>query len=134
MPEESRRTFLLRYAAMALAALAPSGARAAGDDGGAAKPLGDPGSLTKDVYGPPPSPYPTLHPRRPPPPAPALRPAAEPLSDPRSPAAAAARRPLRPAAEEPARLDCVIQGGAARRNPRVAGANRRGRRNSPWIS
>jgi hypothetical protein len=67
MPEESRRTFLMRYAAMALAAMAPKGARAAGDDGDAAKPLGDPGSLTKDVYGPPPSPYPTLHPHRTPP-------------------------------------------------------------------
>ena len=66
MPEESRRTFLLRYAALALAAMAPN-ARAAADDGGAANPLGDPGSLTKDVYGPPPSPYPTLHPHRTPP-------------------------------------------------------------------
>jgi hypothetical protein len=74
MPEESRRTFLMRYAAMALAAMAPKGARAAGDDGDAAKPLGDPGSLTKDVYGPPPSPYPTLHPQRPPPPAPVYGP------------------------------------------------------------
>jgi len=60
MPKESRRAFLTRYAAMALAALAPNGARAA-------RLLGDPDSLTKDVYGPPPSPYPTLHPQRTPP-------------------------------------------------------------------
>jgi hypothetical protein len=74
MQEESRRKFLMRYAAMALAAMAPNGARAAGDDGDAAKQLGDPGSLNKDVYGPPPSPYPTLHPQRPPPPAPVYGP------------------------------------------------------------
>lgn len=66
MEEESRRKFLLRFAAMALAAGA-GGARAAQNDGGAATPLGDPGSLTKDVYGPPPRPYPTLHPQRTPP-------------------------------------------------------------------
>jgi hypothetical protein len=73
MPEESRRTFLLRYAALALAAMAPNGA-SAGDDGGAAKQIGDPGSLTRDVYGPPPSPYPTVDPQRPPPPAPVYGP------------------------------------------------------------
>ena len=66
MPEESRRTFLLRYAAMALAALAPSGARAAGDDGDAIK-NDDLLPEKKAVYGPPPSPYPTLQPRRTPP-------------------------------------------------------------------
>ena len=66
MHDESRRSFLIRYAAMALAA-ATGGARAAEGDGGAAKLLGDPGSLTKDVDGPPPRPYPTLHPQRTPP-------------------------------------------------------------------
>ena len=70
MQDESRRTFLLRYAAMALA-LAPNGARAAGDDGDAIKnPADDLLPEKKAVYGPPPSPYPTLDPQRPPPPAP----------------------------------------------------------------
>ena len=68
MPEESRRTFLIRYAALALAAMAPSGARAAGDDGDAIKTLADDLMPEKKaVYGPPPSPYPTLQPRPPPP-------------------------------------------------------------------
>ena len=68
MEDESRRTFLLRYAAMALAALAPNGARAAGDEGNAIKnPADDLLPEKKAVYGPPPSPYPTLHPRRTPP-------------------------------------------------------------------
>jgi hypothetical protein len=74
MQEESRRTFLMRYAAMALAAMAPNGARAAGDDGDAIKDFPDQGLPNKTVYGPPPSPYPTLHPRRPPPPAPVYGP------------------------------------------------------------
>ncbi len=74
MQEESRRTFLMRYAAMALAAMAPNGARAAGDDGDAVKDFPDQGLPNKTVYGPPPSPYPTLHPRRPPRPAPVYGP------------------------------------------------------------
>ena len=69
MQEESRRTFLMRYAAMALAAMAPNGARAAGDDGDAIKDFPDQGLPNKTVYGPPPSPYPTLDPQRPLPPA-----------------------------------------------------------------
>ncbi|MGD0641526.1 MAG: hypothetical protein ABSC22_12325 [Roseiarcus sp.] len=87
MEDESRRKFLLRYAAMALAAAAPNGARAAEGDGGAANQLGDPGSLTKDVYGPPPSPYPTLHPQRPPHPAPVYGPppSPSPTLDPQRP-------------------------------------------------
>jgi len=78
MPEESRRAFLTRYAVMALAALAPNGARAA-------KLLGDPDSLTKDLYGPPPSPYPTLHPQRTPPVALYGPPTPLPTLDPRRP-------------------------------------------------
>ena len=74
MQEESRRTFLMRYAAMALAAMAPNGACAAGDDGDAIKDFPDQGLPNKTVYGPPPSPYPTLHPRRPPHPAPVYGP------------------------------------------------------------
>ena len=103
MPDESRRTFLLRYAAMALAALAPNGARAAEDDGrgqAARRPgLAHQGRLrpAAEPLSDPPSPSAA-------PPAPALRSAAEPLSDRRSAAAAAARSRLRPAAAEPARL------------------------------
>ena len=67
MQEESRRTFLMRYAAMALAAMAPNGAHAAGDDGDAVKDFPDQGLPNKTVYGPPPRPYPTLHPQRTPP-------------------------------------------------------------------
>ncbi len=88
MQDESRRTFLMRYAAMALAAMAPNGARAAGDDGDAIKDFPDQGLPNKTVYGPPPSPYPTLHPRRPPPPAPVYGPPPSPyptLDSPRPP-------------------------------------------------
>jgi hypothetical protein len=68
MQEQSRRTFLMRYAAMALAAaMAPNGARAAADDGDASKDFPDQGLPNKTVYGPPPRPYPTLHPQRTPP-------------------------------------------------------------------
>jgi hypothetical protein len=74
MEEESRRKFLMRYAAMALAAMAPNGARAAEGDANAIKDLGDKSLLDKTVYGPAPSPFPTLHPRRPPPPAPVYGP------------------------------------------------------------
>ncbi len=74
MQEESRRTFLMRYAAMALAAMAPNGARAAGDDGDAIKDFPDQGLPNKTVYGPPPTPFPTDHPRRPPRPAPVYGP------------------------------------------------------------
>jgi hypothetical protein len=75
MPEESRRTFLMRYAAMALAAVAPKGARAGEDDGGAIKsPADDLMPEKKVVYGPPPTPFPTDRPRRPPRPAPVYGP------------------------------------------------------------
>ncbi len=74
MEEESRRNFLMRYAAMALAALAPNGARTAGDNGKAIGDIADNLEPGKVVYGPPPSPFPTLHPRRPRPPAPVYGP------------------------------------------------------------
>ena len=55
MHDESRRNFLIRYAAMALAAA--KAARAQRRTTGRGQAARRPGPLTKDVYGPPPSPY-----------------------------------------------------------------------------
>jgi len=75
MADESRRKFLMRYAAMVVAAAtAPNGARAAEGEGNASRDLANNVGPGYVLYGPPPSPDPTLHPWRPRPPAPVYGP------------------------------------------------------------
>lgn len=70
MDEESRRKFLARYAAMALAAATASGHAAAAEGGDAIKELEKRRSFDKAVYGPPPNLPPIDGNRGPRPPAP----------------------------------------------------------------